>query len=193
MFAETLRARVAGLVELIAAQVEALEAHYDLLVRWNLKMNLTAIRTLGEAVERHYAESLFLGAHLPAGALQVADVGSGAGFPGIPVAVLRPDCMVTLIESHQRKAVFLREASRGLANVRVVAGRAEVVVGRFDRVISRAVSYEDLSFALKKLAASADLLSGAEEPPAELGFDWDEPIPLPWGDRRYLRTGRRRA
>jgi len=193
VFAETLRARVAGLVELIAAQVEALEAHYDLLVRWNLKMNLTAIRTLGEAVERHYAESLFLGAHLPAGALQVADVGSGAGFPGIPVAVLRPDCMVTLIESHQRKAVFLREASRGLANVRVVAGRAEVVVGRFDRVISRAVSYEDLSFALKKLAASADLLSGAEEPPAELGFDWDEPIPLPWGDRRYLRTGRRRA
>jgi 16S rRNA (guanine527-N7)-methyltransferase len=193
VFADALRACVAGIVDLSAAQVEALRAHYELLTRWNRKINLTAIRTLEEAVERHYAESLFLAARLPAGSLQVADVGSGAGFPGIPVAVLRPDCLVTLIESHQRKAVFLREATREVPNIRVIAKRAEDVAAGFDRVISRAVSYEDLSSALKKLADSADLLSGGEEPPGELGFRWAEPIPLPWGARRYLRTGRRIA
>ena len=103
-------------------------------------MNLTTvIRTLEEAIERHYCESLFLAAQLAGRrSCGVADVGSGAGFPGFPVAVLRPDCSVTLIESHQRKAVFLREASRGLPNVRVLANRAEDVTRQFDRVISRA-------------------------------------------------------
>ena len=60
----------------------ALEAHYELLMRWNRKLNLTSIRRLEEAVERHYCESVFPGAHLPAGALRIADIGSGAGFPG---------------------------------------------------------------------------------------------------------------
>jgi 16S rRNA (guanine527-N7)-methyltransferase len=191
VFAEALRACVAGFVELKAAQVEALEAHYELLTRWNRRINLTAIRTLEEAVERHYAESLFLAAHLPPGPLRVADVGSGAGFPGVPVAVLRPDCAVTLIESHQRKAVFLREATRALPNVQVIAKRAEDVGVTYDHAISRAVSYEDLCPALKNLAANADLLSGAEEPPVELGFQWAVPTPLPWGERRYWRSGRR--
>ncbi len=191
MFAEALRSRLVGIVDLSAAQCQALETHYELLVHWNRKINLTAIKTLEEAVERHYAESLFLGSHLPSGQLELADIGSGAGFPGVPVAVLRPDCAITLIESHQRKSVFLREASRGLPNVRVIAQRAEVVESRFDRVISRAVSYEELSPALKRLAATADLLTGAEEPPAELGFKWATPIQLPWGARRYLRSGRR--
>jgi 16S rRNA (guanine527-N7)-methyltransferase len=191
VFAEALRACIAGIVDLSAVQVQALEQHYELLVRWNQKINLTAIRTLQEAVERHYAESLFLGAHLPPGLLQVADVGSGAGFPGIPVAVLRRDCVVTLVESHQRKAVFLREASRRLSNVRVIAKRAEEVEERFDRVISRAVSYGELLPALKKLAPNADLLTGAEDPPVEFGFEWATPIALPWGERRYLRSGYR--
>src|ERR1017187_6190482 len=101
-------------------------------MRWNRSLNLTAIRSREEAIERHYCESLFLGARLPAGALRIADVGSGAGFPGFPVAVLRPECSVTLIESHKRKAVFLREASRTLPNVRVFAKRAEDVGERFD-------------------------------------------------------------
>ena len=104
-----------------------LEAHYRLLLLWNRTLNLSAITGLEEAVERHYCESLFLGAHLPPGSLAIVDIGSGAGFPGLPVAVLRPECSVTLIESHQRKAVFLREASRGLPGVRVVAKRAEDV------------------------------------------------------------------
>src|ERR1035437_3234294 len=111
MFADLLRQRLAGVVELSPGQVEALEAHYQLLLRWNRTLNLTSIKRMEEVVERHYCESLFLGTHLPQGGLRIADVGAGAGFPGFPVAVLRPDCSVTLIESHQRKAVFLREAS----------------------------------------------------------------------------------
>src|SRR5580693_8645036 len=124
-------------------------------MRWNQTVNLTAIRMREEAIERHYCESLFLGARLPAGALRIADVGSGAGFPGFPVAILRPECSVTLIESHQRKAVFLREASRAVPNVRVLAKRAEDVEETFDWVISRAVSYADLVPFLKKLAPNA--------------------------------------
>jgi 16S rRNA (guanine527-N7)-methyltransferase len=170
-------------------QVAALEAHLELMLRWNRKLNLTAIRNREEAIERHYYESLFLGAHLPLGALRIADLGSGAGFPGFPVAVLRPDCTVTLIEAHQRKAVFLREASRKLPNIRVLAKRAENVRERFDRVISRAVSYEDLIPLLKNLATAADLLTGAEEPTAELGFSWEPPIQLPGTEKRFLRIG----
>lgn len=175
---------------LIPEQEAALEAHLELLMRWNRKLNLTAIRSREEAIERHYCESLFLGARLPAGALRIADVGSGAGFPGFPVAVLRPECSVTLIESHQRKAVFLREASRKVPNVRVLAKRAEDVGETFDWVISRAVSYADLAGVLKRLAPNADLLSGAEGPPESLGFVWDAPVVLPWGSQRFLWTGR---
>jgi 16S rRNA (guanine527-N7)-methyltransferase len=171
-------------------QEATLEAHLELLMRWNQTVNLTAIRSREEAIERHYCESLFLGARLPVGALRIADVGSGAGFPGFPVAVLRPECSVTLIESHQRKAVFLREASRKVPNVRILAKRAEDVTETFDWVISRAVSYADLSPILKKLAVNADLLSGAEAPPAKLGFGWEPPVALPWGDQRFLWTGR---
>ena len=171
-------------------QIALLESHLDLLLRWNQKLNLTAIRTREEAIERHYAESLFLGTHLPAGPLRIVDIGSGAGFPGFPVAVLRPDCTVTLLESHQRKAVFLRESSRGLPNIRVLARRAEDVTERFDRAISRAVSYDDLAKYLKNLAPAADLLTGGEVPPEEMGFVWEAPIPLPWGKQRFLRVGR---
>lgn len=187
MFAELLRQKLNGIVDLDAKQVQALEAHYNLLLRWNRVINLTTVTSLEEAVERHYCESLFLGIRLPAGT--VADIGSGAGFPGIPVSILRPDCSVTLIESHSRKAVFLREATRQLANVRVVAGRGETVGGRFDCAVSRAVSYEDLAPILKKISRRADLLTGVEIPPEVLGFEWQEPIPLPWGRARFLRTG----
>jgi 16S rRNA (guanine527-N7)-methyltransferase len=191
VFAEALVARLAGIVELSAEQVRLLEAHYRLLALWNRTLNLSAITGLEEAIERHYCESLFLGAHLPPGPLAIADIGSGAGFPGFPVAVLRPDCSVTLIESHQRKAVFLREASRALAGVKVVAKRAEDVGDRFDVAISRAVSFRDLAPTLKMLAPSADLLSGAERPPARMGFEWKEPVRLPWGGARFLWTGTR--
>jgi 16S rRNA (guanine527-N7)-methyltransferase len=190
VFSELLRQRFP---DLEAGKTAVLEGHWELLRLWNKKLNLTSINELDAAVERHYAESLFLGLHLPPGALEIADIGSGAGFPGLPVAVLRPDCRVTLIESHQRKAVFLREASRKLPNVRVAAKRAQEVAGAFDVAISRAVSYQDLEGCLPGLASRAMLLTGREAPPESLGFVWDSPIPLPWGEDRFLRIGRARG
>ncbi len=192
MFPELLRSRLAGILELPKEQIAALHAHYELLVRWNRVLNLTRIQDLEEAIERHYCESLFLASRLPAGSLRIADIGSGGGFPGFPVAIARPDCPVALIESHQRKAVFLREATRGLPNVKILAVRAEQVSESFDVAISRAVSYEDLTVPLKSLADSADLLTGAEAPPAAWGYRWDN-ISLPWATQRFLRKGRREA
>ena len=190
MFREVLRQKLAGVACLTAQQSSALEAHYGLLVRWNRVLNLTSIHDPAEVIERHYCESVFLAVHLPAGALGIADLGSGAGFPGLAIAVLRPDCVVTLVEVHRRKAVFLREASRRLPNVRVSPARFEdVSEARFDRAVSRAVSYQDLAPALKRLASAADLLTGAEAPPVSLGFVWETPIRLPWGRNRFLRSG----
>jgi len=191
VFRDLLRERLRGIAELTDAQAEALESHYELMVRWNRTLNLTTIRDLPEVIERHYGESLYLAARLPAGKLRIVDVGSGAGFPGLPVAVYRPDCVVTLIESHQRKAVFLKEAARELTNVRVLARRAEQVDQEFDLAISRAVSYSDLSLSLKALAPAAALLSGAEGPPDDMGFVWEPAVPLPWGKQRWLRVGLR--
>src|ERR1700736_2752496 len=114
------------------------------MLRWNKTINLTRIERVEEAVDRHYAESLFLGVNLPPGPLKIADVGSGAGFPGIPVAILRPNVSIALIESHQRKAVFLKEATRSLPNVTVISRRAEEIAESFDWIVSRAVSWSDL-------------------------------------------------
>ena len=189
MFAELLRRKLTGILTLSDAQLEALRAHYELLGLWNRKLNLTSIDSMPEAVERHYCESLFLAAHLPPNPLQIADIGSGAGFPGIPVAIARPDCVVTLIEAHARKAVFLRESTRQLSNVQVLAKRVEDVEKRFDHAISRAVSYEDLLSTVKRISHHADLLTGEKEPPAELGFQWERQIALPWGRQRFLRIG----
>jgi 16S rRNA (guanine527-N7)-methyltransferase len=181
MFGELLRSKLAGICELPEPQVERLNAHYDLLTRWNKVLSLTSVRTLDEAVERHYCESIFAAIHLPEGAISVADVGSGAGFPGIPIAIVRPECSVVLIESHQRKAAFLKEASRDLANVRVISKRAEDLGERFDWVVSRAVRYADIAAVLKRLGQNAELLTGEVYAAGLEGFEWREPIRLPWG------------
>lgn len=149
-------------------------------------MNLTRIEELEDAVTLHYCESLFLGKSLPAGALRIADIGSGAGFPGFPVAILRPECTVDLIESHQRKSVFLREACGHLGNVRVIAERAEMLSGRsYDWMISRAVLPSDVL--ASKLAPQAAVLMSDSD------LDALERRPLmvkevPWGAGRVLAT-----
>ncbi len=174
-------------------QIALLFDHYQLLTRWNRVLNLTTIDDLEEAVVRHYCESLFLAVHLPgAGPVSVLDVGAGAGFPGIPVAVFRPNCTVCLAESHQRKAVFLREATRNWVNVRVEGRRAENVSGDFEWVVSRAVRWEPvLAIAQRRIG----LLLGQEDARAATnapGFLWQPEIPLPWGRRRVLLLGTRR-
>jgi 16S rRNA (guanine527-N7)-methyltransferase len=189
VFAELVQSRLASVRKLSDGQVELLRRHYELLVRWNKVLNLTAIRTLEETVERHYCESVFAAAHLPEGPMSVADLGSGGGFPGIPIAIVRPDFSVALIESHQRKAVFLREAARDLANVRVIAKRAEDVSERFDWVVSRAIKYSDVVEDLKRLGESVELLTGEVGLSDLPGFSWQPPVRLPWGEHRLLWIG----
>ena len=188
MFAEVLRERVGSVVLLSEAQVAQLEQHFELLQRWNKVLNLTGLEKVDEIVERHYCESLFLGEHLPSGSVTIADVGSGAGFPGVPLAVLRPECLVTLIESHQRKSVFLREVTRELPNVRVTAVRAEDVRERFEWAVARAVKFASIEKALSRLVLHVAVLGVDERP--NLCFTWNNPVKLPWGKNRYLWLGR---
>jgi 16S rRNA (guanine(527)-N(7))-methyltransferase RsmG len=182
MFRERLAAEFAPYVALSEEQLVLLTRHYELLVHWNQSLNLTRIVGIDEAVRLHYCESLFVGYTLPRVPLRVIDVGSGAGFPGIPLAILRPECTVTLVESHQRKAVFLREASRLLPNVRVISDRAESVSDDWDWVVSRAVRPVDvLAFGL---ASNQALLMSSSDLPG-----LPEPVlvhRVPWGSDRVL-------
>jgi 16S rRNA (guanine527-N7)-methyltransferase len=175
VFRELLIQRVSGFCELSSVQLDQLQEHYELMLRWNKTINLTRIERVEEAVDRHYAESLFLGSNLPLGQLSIADVGSGAGFPGIPIAILRPEVYVSLIESHQRKAVFLKEATRKLPNVAVISKRAEDVLESFNWVVSRAVSWRDLQGL--DLAPKLALI-GTDAP--------GKPLALPWMTERYI-------
>lgn len=180
MFKELLAAEFGACGSLSGAQLDQLKNHYAALTRWNERLNLTRICELGDAVRFHYCESLFLARSLPPGAQRIVDIGSGAGFPGIPVAVFRPDCEVTLVESHQRKAVFLREASRELPNVKVISKRAEDVRDRFDWLISRAVAPADVL--RLSLAGDVALLIGEEDAASLTG----QATPIPWGNQRVL-------
>jgi 16S rRNA (guanine527-N7)-methyltransferase len=120
-----------------AAQAKLL-AYLDLLAKWNAAYNLTAVRDPGEMVSRHLLDSLAVVPYLHDKTL--ADLGSGAGLPGIPLAIARPDLAVTLIESNGKKARFLREVTRSLplANVSVEQTRVQDATGRFDTVTARA-------------------------------------------------------
>jgi len=120
------------------AQWRRMEEHFALLRKWNPKVNLVGPSTLDTAPLKHYGESLFLAAGLPEGVRSVLDIGSGAGFPGFPLAVLHPTVSVVLIESDKRKAAFLRESCE-LPNLRVVSERMESYAGCVDAVVSRAV------------------------------------------------------
>lgn len=115
-------------------------AYLDLLTRWNRVHNLTAIRDPEKMLTHHLLDSL---AVLPlVTATRLLDVGSGGGLPGIPLAIGQPDMQVTLVDSNQKKASFLRQAvaELGLANVTVLAGRVEQMPGDagYDGIISRA-------------------------------------------------------
>lgn len=179
MFRELLTKEFSPYGALTADQLNQLENHYTLLQRWNARLNLTRIDSLEAAVRLHYCESLFAGRQLPPGPLSIVDVGSGAGFPGIPIAILRPECRVALVEAHQRKAVFLREAGRDLQNISIVTDRAENLRGSYDWVISRAVSSDRI---LKlNLANNLALLVGRDVGP---GFTRREAVP--WGTGRFL-------
>ena len=191
-FEELLRESLLGTCSLSSQQAGLLESHFELLNRWNRTLNLTSIRDMKDAVTRHYCESLFLAAHLPENCESVADLGSGAGFPGIPTAILRPECMVTLIESHQRKAVFLKETTRHMSNVRVLAKRAEAVQEQFDWLVSRAVAPKEVLQFVPKLASNLALLLSGEDASKLLvdnKLHFHKPVPMPWQPRSVLLLG----
>ncbi len=125
------------------ALAEPLLAYLALLVRWNQAYNLTAIRDTREMLVKHLLDSLAMHAHLD-GSETLADLGTGPGLPGIPLAIARPGLQVTLVESNGKKARFLREAVRQLklGNASVVESRIEAfdASGRFDAITARALA-----------------------------------------------------
>lgn len=129
-----------------AEQGRRLAAHLELIAKWNRVHNLTAVRETEQMVVLHVLDSLSLLPHLGA-ARTLLDVGSGPGFPGIPIAIVRPELQVQLLDSSGKKCAFLEQARAelGLGNVRVVCERVEAwkPADRFDLVVSRA--FADLS------------------------------------------------
>lgn len=118
-----------------------LSQHLELVAKWNRVHNLTAVRETGQMVVLHVLDSLSLAPHLGA-ARTLLDVGTGAGFPGVPLAIARPDLEVTVIDSSHKKCSFLEQvkAELALANLAVVCERVEQwkTAQRFDVVVSRA-------------------------------------------------------
>jgi 16S rRNA (guanine527-N7)-methyltransferase len=127
-FRQYLKAAIAdfGLEPLNDEQTTQLVMHYGMLRKWNKRINLTRIVAPNEAATLHYAESLF-GARFIGEARSVLDIGSGAGFPAIPLAVAKPEVHVTALEANQKKSLFLKEAKDALSldSLEVVTARLE--------------------------------------------------------------------
>lgn len=179
--------------------------YIDILLRWNARINLTAVRDPEQIVTRHFGESLFTARCLfPEAAREhVIDLGSGAGFPGLPLKIWVPGLRLTLIESNQKKATFLREVSRALTltEVDVFHGRAESYVGELANTVTlRAVERFELAapLALKLTVPDGKLALLIAAGQAEvarrllLEIQWQEERPIPLSERRILLLGHRR-
>ena len=206
------------------AQLQSISTYIDILLRWNARINLTAIRDPDQIVPRHFGESLFAARHLfpstthvgteafvrPAerseaaetGPTSIADIGSGAGFPGLPIKLWAPHLSLTLIESNQKKVTFLREVARALilTDIDIRDGRAEDLTGAtFNLVTLRAVeSFETIlpvAASLVAPAGSLALLIGiAQLDSARLAlpqFAWSNPEPIPLSRNRILAVAHR--
>jgi 16S rRNA (guanine527-N7)-methyltransferase len=198
------------------ARYQHISTYIDILLRWNARINLTAIRDPEEIVTRHFGESLFAAYHLFPGVYpltsvtpvvkgsdratgRLADLGSGAGFPGLPIKLWAPDITLTLIESNRKKAIFLREVVRSLTltDVNVQNARAEDVTQTFDVVTLRAVErFADiLPIAVRLLAPAARLallIAGPQVPTAISilpQLSWQVAIPVPQSQSRVLLIG----
>jgi 16S rRNA (guanine527-N7)-methyltransferase len=191
----------AGLAALDSAQVERFELYLSLILRWNARVNLTAIRDEEGILRRHFVESIVCARALPAGIRTLLDFGSGAGFPGIPIALCRPEMAVTLAESQGKKAAFLSEAVRVLGvSAKVHSGRAEELRMQFDCVTLRAVERMETAvhaaarlvrtggwLGLMTTGAKLDVLrmaAGAE-------LSWAHPVVGLGGENRVLALGER--
>lgn len=188
-------------------QIEQISAYLDLLLRWNQRINLSAVRDAEEVVTRHFGESLFAARHLFPSAKdrrsssRVIDVGSGAGFPGLPIKIWSSEVQLTLIESNQKKATFLREVIRRLQlkDGAVFSGRAESFPDQAEVVTLRAVErFENALTVVNRLVLPAGrvaLLIGAAQVPRarELARDiaWQPAATLPLASNRVLMIGQK--
>jgi 16S rRNA (guanine527-N7)-methyltransferase len=186
-------------------QLSKTYAYLELLLKWNARMNLTAVRDPLQVVTRHFGESFFVASRLiePSWHGIVIDVGSGAGFPGIPIALWSAEAEVTLIESNSKKAAFLNEVGRTLQlkNLRVVSQRAEGFAEQAELVTMRAVeSFETvLPVALRVVQSQGRLALMIGKDQVERAraiandLKWDDPMLLPGGHSRVLLVGTKLA
>jgi 16S rRNA (guanine527-N7)-methyltransferase len=184
-------------------QVQQIQQYMGILLKWNEAVNLTAIRDPLEILYRHFCESMFAVSVVTLDKGRLADVGSGGGFPGLPLKILRPELEVFLVESNVRKATFLAEVVRDLelTGARVLVSRYEELgeeLTPLDVVCSRAIG-EFASFlewaASPQIDAKQALLwiggRDLEEVQHLPAWKWREPIQIPQSLRRFLLIGER--
>lgn len=203
---ETIRRALAEFqLTLNDTQVLRIQQYMKILLQWNEKINLTAIRDPLEILNRHFCESMYAAVAVPVENGRLADVGSGGGFPGLPLKIIRPDLQVFLIESNIKKATFLAEVVRdlGLTDARVVVGRYEELgeeVAPLDFVCSRALgefpAFLEWARSEQIAAKQVILWIGARDLPEIQkirNWEWREPIQVPNSLRRLLFVGTRKV
>jgi len=186
------------------SQVLQIQQYTNILLTWNEKINLTAIRDPLEILNRHFCECMYAASMIPVENGRLADVGSGAGFPGLPLKIIRPELDVMLIESNIKKATFLAEVIRDLrlADARVLVSRYEELgeeVSPLDFVCSRALGefapFLEWAHSEKVAAKQVILWVGARDLPdiqRIQTWEWRDPIQVPHSLRRLLLVGTRR-
>lgn len=202
---ETIR-RAMGEFRLVPTeqQVLLIQRYMGMLMRWNEKLNLTAIRNPIEILYRHFCESMFGASAIPVDNGRLADIGSGPGFPGIPLKIARPELQVVLVESNIKKGTFLAEVTRELqlTNTRVLISRYEELgeeLAPLDIVCSRAVGefgkFLEWAESPKVSAEHVALWIGGrdlDEVRKSKQWEWREPILVPQSLQRYILLGKKK-
>jgi 16S rRNA (guanine527-N7)-methyltransferase len=190
-------------IEATAEQIASIQRYMSLLLAWNEKINITAIRDPLEMLYRHFCESMYAAVAMPLQGGRLADVGSGGGFPGLALKIIRPELQILLIESNVKKATFLAEVVRelALADARVLVSRYEELgeeITPVDFVCSRALGEFDkfLKWAGSERVAASQVILWAggrdvEEIKKIRGWGWREPVPIPHSLQRFLLAGSR--
>jgi 16S rRNA (guanine527-N7)-methyltransferase len=180
---------------------DQIRTYIDLLLRWNQKTSLTTVTDPEEIVRFHFGESLLASSAVPIRHGRLADVGSGAGFPAVPIRMVSDDLTTILIESNQKKATFLAEVARELRlqNVEVRRSRmADVLFGDepVDFVSTRAVRIdaEFLNWSRDSLNSTGSLVLWLGEDDAsnistKSGWKWADPTRIPGSHRRIILHG----